>query len=138
MQANKDGFYYVLDRITGAFISAQPFAQVNWAKGIDPETGRPIINPEAHYDHNHEAATIFPGNGGAHNWAPMAYNPNTGLVYIPASTNSSRTFSVEPNFVYQPARMNTGVPRGGRGGGAAPAPAPRVPPSIGPTSADGQ
>src|SRR6195256_1880890 len=67
MQANKDGFYYVLDRITGAFISAEPFAQVNWAKGVDPETGRPIINPEAHYDHNNEAATIFPGNGGAHN-----------------------------------------------------------------------
>ena len=54
MQANKNGFYYVLDRVTGAFISAQPFAQVTWAKGIDQETGRPIINPEAHYDHNKE------------------------------------------------------------------------------------
>src|SRR5207244_1812731 len=134
MQANKNGFYYVLDRVTGAFISAEPFAKVNWAKGIDAETGRPIINPEAHYDHNNEAATIFPSNGGAHNWSPMSFNPATGLVYIPVSTASSRTFLVEPNFVYQQGRMNTGVPRGGRG-----APAnPRVPSMIGPTPPEGQ
>ncbi len=133
MQANKNGFYYVLDRVTGAFISAEPFAEVNWAKGIDPETGRPIINPEAHYDHNDEAATIKPGNGGAHNWAPMSYNPAAGLVYIPTSAGSSRTFLVEPNFVFQEGRMNTGVPRGGRG-----APAnPRTPASIGPTGQRG-
>jgi quinohemoprotein ethanol dehydrogenase len=50
MQANKDGFYYVIDRLTGAFISAEPFSYVTWAQGIDQETGRPIINPEAHYD----------------------------------------------------------------------------------------
>jgi quinohemoprotein ethanol dehydrogenase len=133
MQANKNGFYYVLDRLTGAVISAQPFAQVNWAKGIDPATGRPIINPEAHYDHNHESATIMPGNGGAHNWSPMSFNPATGLVYIPASLGSSRTFLVEPNFTYQLGRMNTGVPRGGRGASAT----PRVPPSIGPTEGRG-
>ena len=44
MQANKNGFFYVLDRITGEFISAQPFSRVTWAKGIDQKTGRPIIN----------------------------------------------------------------------------------------------
>src|SRR5207253_5672588 len=49
MQANKNGFFYVLDRITGEFISAQPFSRVSWAKGIDPKTGRPIINPEVMY-----------------------------------------------------------------------------------------
>ena len=75
MQANKNGFYYVLDRVTGAFISAQPFAQVTWAKGIDQETGRPIINPEAHYDQNDDTVSIAPGPGGAHNWSPMSYNP---------------------------------------------------------------
>ena len=47
MQANKNGFYYVLDRITGQFISAGPFSRVTWAKGIDQKTGRPIVNPEA-------------------------------------------------------------------------------------------
>src|SRR5437867_6838544 len=110
MQANKNGFYYVLDRLTGAVISAQPFAQVNWAKGIDPVTGRPIINPEAHYDHNNESATIMPGTDGAHNWSPMSFNPATGLVYIPASLGSSRTFLVDPNFTFHPGYMNTGVP----------------------------
>src|SRR5215510_11123280 len=125
MQANKNGFYYVLDRITGAFISAQPFAQVNWAKGIDPETGRPIINAEAHYDHNNESVTIFPPNGGAHNWAPMSYSPQSGLVYIPTSTTSSFTYTEDKNFNYTPGRQNMGInfgpPRGGAGQrGAAP------------------
>jgi glucose dehydrogenase len=136
MQANKNGFYYVIDRMNGSFISAQPFAQVNWAKGIDPETGRPIINPEAHYDHNNEAVAISPSNGGAHNWSPMSFNPTTGLVYIPTTPSSSRTFLVEANFTFQEGRMNTGVPRGGRGGAAAEN--PRVPSSIGPASVEGQ
>ena len=136
MQANKNGFYYVLDRVNGSFISAQPFAQVNWAKGIDPETGRPLVNPEAHYYRNSQAVTIFPSNGGAHNWSPMSYNPDTGLVYIPTTPNSSRTFLVDPTFTFQEGRMNTGVPRGGRGGAAAEN--PRVPPSIGPAAAEGQ
>jgi quinohemoprotein ethanol dehydrogenase len=140
MQANKNGFYYLLDRVSGAFISAQPFAQVNWAKGIDPETGRPIINAEAHYDHNNESVTIFPSNGGAHNWSPMSFNPTTGLVYIPTTPASSRTFSVVTNFNFQVGQMNTGVPRGG-GRGAAPQPGanpPRVPSSIGPVPQEGQ
>jgi quinohemoprotein ethanol dehydrogenase len=152
MQANKNGFYYVLDRVTGAFISAQPFSQVNWAKGIDPETGKPIINPEAHYDHNDETVTIYPGPGGAHNWSPMSFNPNTGLVYIPTSTSSNSTYTVDPNFTYQPGRSNTGLLRGNRGGAAAAAaagdgrgataPPPtnpaKVPPFIGPTPPEGQ
>ena len=49
MQANKNAFFYVIDRITGQFISAQPFSQVTWAKGIDQKTGRPIVNEEAYY-----------------------------------------------------------------------------------------
>jgi len=89
MQANKNGFYYVIDRVTGAFISAEPFAQVTWAKGIDKETGKPIINPEAHYDQSGETVAVAPGPGGAHNWSPMSYNPSTGLIYIPASMTGS-------------------------------------------------
>jgi PQQ-dependent dehydrogenase (methanol/ethanol family) len=151
MQANKNGFFYVLDRVTGAFISAQPFATVTWAKGIDPETGRPIINPEAHYDHNKETVTISPGPGGGHNWSPMSFNPGTGLVYVPTSTSSNSTYTVDPNFTYTPGRSNTGLLRGNRGGGGAPAgdgrgaapatqpanPA-KVPPAIGPTPPEGQ
>ena len=93
MQANKDGFYYVIDRLTGEFISAGPFSKVNWAKGIDPKTGRPIVNPEAYY--GTEAITISPGGGGAHNWSPMSFNPVTGLTYIPTSTANSWTYQAE-------------------------------------------
>src|SRR5256885_4929517 len=109
MQANKNGFYYVLDRVSGAFISAQPFAQVTWAKGIDQETGRPIINPEAHYDHNDETVSISPGPGGAHNWSPMSFNPATGLIYIPTSTTSSFTYTEQKDFSFAPGRQNMGI-----------------------------
>src|SRR5262249_43204282 len=151
MQANKNGFYYVLDRVTGSFISAQPFATVTWAKGIDPETGRPIINPEAHYDNGGGTVTVQPGAGGGHNWSPMSYNPGTGLVYIPTTTTSSGTYTVDPNFTYTPGRSNTGLLRGNRGGGGAAAapdnrgaapqqsatPAKTLP-AIGPTPPEGQ
>jgi len=136
MQANKNGFYYVLDRVNGAFISAQPFATVTWAKGIDPETGRPVVNPGAHYDNGGGTVTVQPGAGGGHNWSPMSYNPNTGLVYIPTTTTSSGTYTVDPNFTYVPGRSNTGLLRGNRGG-TEPAPTPRTLPSIGPVPPEG-
>ena len=55
---------------------AQPFSKVTWAKGIDQKTGRPIVNPEAHY--GADPITISPGGGGAHNWSPMSFNPSHG------------------------------------------------------------
>ncbi len=134
MQANKDGFYYVIDRVTGQFISGQPFAKVTWAKGLDERTGRPFINPEAHY--GAETIQISPGPGGAHNWAPMSFNPTTGLVYIPTSMVSSSNFAVDPEFNYQSGRSNIGVKRGRppADGGFAPPPPPTLPapPAIGP------
>src|SRR5580658_4884223 len=147
MQANKDGFYYVLDRVTGQFISGQPFAQVTWAKGLDEVTGRPIINPEAHY--GSQSITIAPGPGGGHNWSPMSFNPTTGLVYIPTSTFSSMNYAVDSNFTYKPGRSNTGVAgmggagRGGAGRGGPPdasrnAKKPPSPPAIGPIHAEGE
>jgi quinohemoprotein ethanol dehydrogenase len=84
-QAAKNGFFYVLDRATGEFISAAPFVKVNWATGFD-ERGRPMTNPEAFYDNN-SGVEIFPSAGGAHNWSPMSWNPATGLVYINSSYN---------------------------------------------------
>jgi PQQ-dependent dehydrogenase (methanol/ethanol family) len=144
MQANKNGFYYVLDRLTGAFISAQPFVQVTWAKGIDPETGRPMVNPGAHYDNGGGTVTVQPGAGGGHNWSPMSYNPNTGLVYVPSTTTSSGTYTVDPNFTYVAGRSNTGLARGNRGatndGTAAPPPPPpaKTLPAIGPVPPEGQ
>jgi quinohemoprotein ethanol dehydrogenase len=84
MQAPKNGFFYVLDRVTGEFISANNFVPVTWAKGIDSKTGRPIENPEARIDKTGKFAVVMPGAGGAHSWQPMAFDPKSGLVYIPA------------------------------------------------------
>jgi quinohemoprotein ethanol dehydrogenase len=81
-QAAKNGFFYAIDRVTGQFVSGAPFVKVNWAKGLD-DSGRPMVNPEAYYDV--EPVAVYPTGGGAHNWAPMSFNPNTALVYIPAS-----------------------------------------------------
>jgi quinohemoprotein ethanol dehydrogenase len=82
MQAPKNGFFYVLDRVTGELISADKFAPVTWASHVDLKTGRPVETPEANY--SRETRLIVPAPLGAHNWHPMAYNPRTGLVYIPA------------------------------------------------------
>ena len=119
MQANKDGFFYVIDRTNGKLISADPYAQVNWASEIDLRTGRPMIRPEARYGKD-QTIMIMPGPGGAHNWAPMSFNPNTGLMYIPSNASSSSQYAITPNFVYDPTRSNTGLARGGNRGGNAP------------------
>ncbi len=83
MQAPKNGFFYVIDRATGEFISGDPYVTVNWATGID-ENGRPIENPETRIDKTGQPAMVTPGALGGHNWHPMAYHPGENLVYIPA------------------------------------------------------
>ena len=116
MQANKDGFFYVLDRVTGEFISAQAYAKVNWARGVDAKTGRPIANPEAFY--TRDPVTIYPSAGGAHNWSPMSFNPATGLVYISGNTGSSWTYASVEKFEAKTDRTsNNGLVK--------PMPAPR-------------
>ena len=86
MQAPKNGFFYVIDREDGALISAEPFSYVNWAKEIG-EDGRPIEEPGARYDDG-RTHWIAPSSHGAHNWFPMSYNHETGLVYIPGVLQS--------------------------------------------------
>jgi hypothetical protein len=86
------------------------------AKGLNEENGRPIVNKEAYYSKN-KSVTVMPGAGGAHNWSPMSFNPNAGLVYIPTSSSSSGTYSVSTTFNYDPTRTNMGVQMGGQGGG---------------------
>lgn len=81
MHAPKNGFFYVLDADTGELLSANNYAVVTWAKGIDLKTGRPIEDPALAFNKN--TALVMPSANGAHNWHPMAFNPNTGLVYIP-------------------------------------------------------
>ncbi|MFT5839610.1 MAG: quinohemoprotein ethanol dehydrogenase [Flavobacteriales bacterium] len=83
MQAPKNGFFYVIDRETGAFISAKNFVPVTWATHIDQTTGRPVETEGARYV-GKTPVLQHPGSLGAHNWHPMSYSPDTGLVYIPA------------------------------------------------------
>ena len=128
MQANKNAFYYVLDRITGEFISAQPFSMVTWAKGIDQKTGRPSINPEARY--GTQGIPISPGGGGAHNWSPMSFNPTTGLVYIPVSTANTFTYAADMSFTGKPGDT-IGIARAGTSG------LKPAPPAIGPPPLEG-
>jgi PQQ-dependent dehydrogenase (methanol/ethanol family) len=108
MQANKNGFFYVLDRTDGSFISGEPYARVNWARGIDP-AGRPRVNPDARY--GEQPVCILPGSGGPHTIEPMSFNPRTGLVYVPIQDPSGETFSVDSTFAYTPGQNNTGTRR---------------------------
>lgn len=84
MQAPKNGFFYVLDRTNGQFISGDAYVPMNWATGLDPVTGRPIENPEARYDKTGRPFISTPGAIGAHSWHPMAFDPANRLVFIPA------------------------------------------------------
>ena len=81
LHAPKNGFFFVIDRTNGKFISAKNFVDVNWATGYD-SNGRPIEVPEARSPD--KSFDSIPGPFGAHNWHPMSYNPQTGLVYLPA------------------------------------------------------
>lgn len=112
MQAPKSGVFYILDRVTGEFISAEPFVQVNWTTGFDPKTGRAKLNPDAFYD-TKTTVRIYPGGGGAHNWAPMSYNPQTGLVYLPASFGSYTFTSAEEVTEAPGGHHGLAVGRGG-------------------------
>ena len=108
MQANKNGFFYVLDRKTGALISAKAIVPTTWASGVDLKTGRPIENKEARYSETGKPVDIKPGPLGAHNWQPMAFNSNTGLVYIPAQQVPIR-YSPLPSLPIAPIGWNLGV-----------------------------
>jgi quinohemoprotein ethanol dehydrogenase len=81
MQAPKNGFFYVHDRENRELLSAEPYAEINWATHVDMETGRPVERPGARYEDGEER--ISPTPAGAHSWHAMSYNPETGLVYIP-------------------------------------------------------
>ncbi len=105
LHAPKNGFFYVIDRATGKVISAKNHAPVNWAHGIDPVTGRPDVNEAARY--GSDPVLVTPGPGGAHNWFPMAYSPDTQLAYFPAYEHWF-VYALDPNFVPKPFRSNGG------------------------------
>jgi quinohemoprotein ethanol dehydrogenase len=84
LTASKNGFFYVIDRQTGRFVSARNFVKVNWADHIDPATGRPVENPAASYE-NGGPALVFPGPVGGHAAQAMSFNPGSGFAYFPAT-----------------------------------------------------
>jgi quinohemoprotein ethanol dehydrogenase len=119
MQAAKNGFYYVLDRSSGELLSAHNFAFVNWTRGVDAKTGRPIADPAA--DYGLYPKLVFPSEAGAHSWQPMAFDADRGLTFIPVieagnvlvETSNRRAGLVEGQFTtpaftpegYDPAAM---------------------------------
>lgn len=82
MSAPKNGFLYVIDRTNGKLISAEKIAKVTWASRIDLATGRPVEDPADHFP-NGEDFEMWPSSRGAHSTMPMAYSPETKLLYIP-------------------------------------------------------
>ena len=102
--------------LTGEFISGEPYTDaLTWASGIDQQTGRPIETPEARYGTNRQGAWLSPGPSGAHNWRPMAWNPATGLVYLPAQNNQAY-YEMVTDFRYTLGQWNTGTTIRGGGG----------------------
>ncbi len=83
---NRNGFYYVLDRITGQFMTGTPFVEVNWAQGLTSR-GRPI--PATVNTLNERGRITKPSVGGATNWQPAAFNPTLGLIFIHANEGAS-------------------------------------------------
>ena len=88
----KNGFVYLLDAKTGGFISGHNYVPVNWAKGLDEETGRPIFDPAARYWEaaDGEPTIILPSNAGAHDWSALAFDPQKNVLFIPALTTPER------------------------------------------------
>jgi alcohol dehydrogenase (cytochrome c) len=80
-QANRNGFFYVLDRANGELLAANPYVKVNWAERIDLKTGRPVPTETDRKARAGEDVEIFPSVLGGKNWTPMSWNPATGLAY---------------------------------------------------------
>ena len=108
--ANRNGFYYVLDRATGRFLTGEPFVRVNWAEGLD-DSGRPVETPQP------PGSPTYPGVQGGTNWYSPAYSPRTELFYIPAWEDYASIFGGEPQE-YEPGQLFLG----GRPGAYEPVP----------------
>ncbi|MDN4984004.1 methanol/ethanol family PQQ-dependent dehydrogenase [Bradyrhizobium sp. WYCCWR 13022] len=81
MDANRNGFFYVLDRTNGKLLAANPYVKVNWATGVDMKTGRPIETDVVKDAREGKKVTVYPSILGGKNWEPMSFNPQTGLAY---------------------------------------------------------
>lgn len=107
MHAPKNGFFYVLDRESGQLLSAQPYVPVTWASHVDLKSGRPVETGQA--DYFDEPRLVFPGPAGGHNWQPMAFNPKSGLVYIPAIEMGAVFWMPKEPYHYEKGAINMGA-----------------------------
>jgi quinohemoprotein ethanol dehydrogenase len=106
MQAPKNGFFYVLDRRTGELLAANSFVHVNWASRIDLATGRPVLTEQGNY--RDAPKLVFPSQAGGHNWTPMSYSAQTGLVYLNVA-DAPMLFTTMPAYRYRPGEFNMGA-----------------------------
>ena len=104
MQAAKDGYFYVLDARTGECLSAHNYVPIETFEPIDPKTCQLRPKEESKYWlHPEHAAILQPGGYGSHGWERAAYNPNTGLVYIPAFIYAARVGThYDPDYGFRP------------------------------------
>ncbi|HTR00410.1 MAG TPA: PQQ-dependent dehydrogenase, methanol/ethanol family [Candidatus Acidoferrum sp.] len=107
MQASKNGFFYHLDAATGELLSAKPYTDVNWATGVNMETGKPFVVPEARANVTGKVFNLAPGPAGGHAWQSMSYSPVTKLMYIPATTHWQLIGSLEDRQKYLAAHPDT-------------------------------
>jgi alcohol dehydrogenase (cytochrome c) len=104
--ANRNGFFYVLDRVTGKFLMAKAFVKQTWNDGFE-ENGRPIKNPEF-WPKPMGGIVVSPGTQGGTNWYPPSYSPRTGLFYIPTWENSGGRSQKWPAGEWQEGQRYTG------------------------------
>ena len=96
IQANRNGYFYALDRATGEFLLASPYTKITWADGIDSK-GRPILIPGK--DPTLEGNIACPGLGGGHNWQATAYSPKTKLYYFPSTDGCQIYFKAPQEYI---------------------------------------
>jgi alcohol dehydrogenase (cytochrome c) len=108
--ANRNGFYYVIDRVTGQFITGVPFVKETWAKGLDPKTGRPILNPNE--EPTLGAGTlVYPSITGGVDWTSPSYSPQTGLFYV--SAHETGAYFIKGTGKIEPGQPPKGIIGGG-------------------------
>ena len=96
MWANRNAFYYTLDRETGEFLLGKPYARQTWAEGLD-ENGRPIRVPGT--SPTYEGVVVAPSIGGGTNWWSAAYSPRTELYYVNAYDGEQKYFKRDEDYV---------------------------------------
>lgn len=99
MQANRNGFFYVLDRTNGELLAANGFVEdINWAEKIDLETGRPVLTEVYHQAVSGEEYNLWPGPYGGKNWSPMSYSPDSNTVFINTNRYGATMKAIEPEY----------------------------------------